>query len=181
MPRQRPENQPGAERTASRNGKNAMGGEGTHLDKKAKVLENQTIGQAMVVRKITQSLTQTQLSTLFACGPATVKKRLEGAISADLQEMTRDVITERLIPKAVGVLEAELDKGNYSAAKDLLSGLQVFKSGGNSTVTHVTSNSPTLDAIRKEHARAIEAEIITTTEEPVSASEPTLQPDRDEG
>lgn len=121
-------------------------------------------GAQMLALRLTTGKTQTELGQLFACNRNTVAKRLSEAITPDLQQMARDVITERLIPKAVGVLEAELEKGNYQAAKDVLNGLQVFQTGGKATIEHVTSSSPTLDAIRRERAKAIDGQVVSVEE-----------------
>lgn len=147
-----------------RNGKDANL-HGSKLTQDEKHLQ----GTQMLMQRVSGSKTQVELGQLFACHPTTVAKRLQLAMTPDLQQMARDVVTERLIPKAVGVLEAELDKGNYQAAKDVLSGMQIFQTGGKATIEHVTSSSPTLEAIRKERAKALDAVVVEVTEpaEPV--------------
>lgn len=118
-----------------------------------------------MVRRITESATQTQLALLFGTSAQTVAKRLADARSGQLQELTKELVSEQLIPLAVGVLEAELRAGNYDAAKDVLYGLQILQKGTKAVVTHNTSTTPTLDQIRKERTKAVEGEIVSKDDE----------------
>lgn len=114
----------------------------------------------MIVRRVMESKTQQDLAIMFGTSAQTVARRLADARGGMLQELTREMVSEQLIPLAVGVLENELRKGNYDAAKDVLYGLQILQKGGTATIKHVTSTTPTLDQIRKERAKAIDAEIL---------------------
>ena len=118
---------------------------------------------AMLARRVMHSETHAQISMLFNASPSLVAKRLQEARSGDLQQMAKDILTERMLPKALSILDTELQNGNYEAAKDILFGLQVLQKGGTAKIEHVTSSTPTLDAIRKEHLKAIEGTVTEVT------------------
>ena len=121
-------------------------------------------GTAMMVSRLAESRTHAEIAMLFGASTATVKKRLAEARAGTLAMLAQEVIADRMMHKALAVLEDELDKGNYEAAKDVLFGSQVLQKGGKAVIEHVTSNSPTLDSIRKERAKAIEAEVVVRDE-----------------
>lgn len=130
------------------------------LNKQEKELQ----GQAMLVRRISENLNYTEIARIFGVSRGAVQERLAMARATEFTQLAQEIISERMLPKALAVLEAELEAGNYEAAKDLLFGSQVYQKGGKATIEHVTSNSPTLEQIRKERAKAIEAEVISNGE-----------------
>ena len=133
--------------------------------------------QAMVVARVSESKTYEQLALMFGVDRRTVAKRLENARAAQFAQLAQEIINERMLPKALAVLEQELENGNYEAAKDLLFGAQVFQKGGKAVIEHVTSHSPTLDSIRRERAKAIEAEIVKIEDVPSSDGSPGTDAD----
>jgi hypothetical protein len=144
-------------------------GQGTLPNKaKLKKEEKDLQTQAMVVARVSESKTYEQLALMFGVSRETVKKRLADARAQQFAALSQEIIAERMLPKALTVLEQELEKGNYEAAKDLLFGLQVYQKGGKAVIEHVTSNSPTLESIRRERAKAIEAEVVKVEDAPPS-------------
>lgn len=120
---------------------------------------------SMLAKRVLNSTTHQEIARLFGCSPDMVRKRLQLAASGDLQQMAKDIITERMLPQALTLLEQNLQAGNYDAAKDVLYGLQVLQKGGTAKIEHITSSTPTLDQIRKERQKAIDAEVINTPDD----------------
>lgn len=102
-----------------------------------------------MIAKRTEGATIEQLAKSYGISSTTVTKRINLARQADLVGIAREVIVDKLIAKAIAVVEKELNNGNYLAAKDVLFGTNVLQKSGVSTITHVSS-TPTLDAIRAE-------------------------------
>lgn len=88
-----------------------------------------------------------ELAKEFDVSARTVKKRLNDSKQRELVELAREIATERLLSKALAVVNKRLDEGDYKAAKDILSGLGVYVS--NDKVIVKSSSNP-LDAIREE-------------------------------
>lgn len=116
--------------------------------------------QAMLIPRIAHTASLAEIAAQFNVSTATVKKRLAEARQSEFAALAQEIVMERMLPKALSVIEMELDKGNYDAAKDLLQGMQVYQKGGKATIEHITSNSPTLDQIRAERAKVIEAKAV---------------------
>lgn len=126
------------------------------LDKQEALVQ----GQAMLAIRISDSKSYAELARMFGVSSETVQKRLRMARAAEFTGLAQEIIMERMLPKALAVLDQELESGNYEAAKDLLFGSQVYQKGGKAVVEHITSNSPTLESIRRERAKAVDAEVI---------------------
>lgn len=145
--------------------------------------EREAQGQAMLAIRISDSRSYAELALMFGVSRETVAKRLQDARAGQLTGLAQEIIMERMLPKALAVLEQELESGNYEAAKDLLFGSQVYQKGGKATIEHITSNSPTLDSIRRERSKAIDAEVVDEGRDAHDggrvAGQPQLPPSRE--
>lgn len=136
--------------------------------------EKKLQGEILLARRVSMNETERELAMVFGMSPSMVAKRLAEARDGDFLNLARNLISERMISKALTVLETKLNEGDYEAAKDVLYGLQVLQKGGKATIEHITSSTPTLDQIRKERAKAIEGQVVE-----VSAPQKLLEPPDD--
>lgn len=120
------------------------------LNRGANVKAMRGVQNALIASKRLEGSSLAEIAKLFKLSPTTVSKRLEEAHKDQLIELAKCIITERFTPKALAILDQELDAGNYEAAKDVLYGNQILQKGGKATITHVASGVAALDAIRKE-------------------------------
>jgi hypothetical protein len=111
---------------------------------------------AVIASKRLEGATIQDLARDFNLSEATVRKRIEASRQVDLVEIARGIITDRLVPLALAVVDKELKKGNYQAAKDVLQGIGVFAKKGD--VAPPTSATSILDAIRAESAIDVNGE-----------------------
>jgi len=143
---------------------NDEGGDSTKYNKRkayrghpVRITEDKRMQSSLILAKrIATNVSQEQLAKEFNMSKATLAKRLQEARADDLTQLAREMVADKMLAKALGVLNAELDAGNYKAAKDVLQGMQVLVSGGKSVVEHRTSGS-ILDQIRRENS--LDAEV----------------------
>lgn len=145
------------------NRKRSMGGEnfssGKILPKKGnprmKEEEKKVQAVAALARRTLLNETMEEIAQHFQMNRHAVASRLQLARTMDLTQLARDLIVERLVPKAIAVVDHHLNEGSYEAAKDVLFGTGGLQKSSKSEVHH--STTPTLDAIRAERAnKAIE-------------------------
>lgn len=117
-------------------------------------------GAGMLAVRVMQSRSYMEIGQMFNVGAPTVSKRIAQSDSMALMQLAKDIICERMFPKALAILEQRLEAGDYDAAKDVLYGMSVLQKSGKATIEHIASNTPTLDAIRRERAKAVDGEVL---------------------
>lgn len=114
-------------------------------------------GAAMLARRVMLNQSQEEIARQFNVSIGSVQKRLSEAKQDSMVELAKEIIAEKMLPKALGILDAQLNEGNYEAAKDVLFGSHALsKASGKPAETARLSATPTLDAIRLEKNRIID-------------------------
>lgn len=108
-----------------------------------------------------------ELAKQFDMTHTQAQQRLDLAKRMDIIDIAKEMVSTKLLPKALAVLNKELDAGNYKAAKDIIFGLGVLEANSKAIVEHSTVNKiPSLTEIRMERLKksAIDAEVIQKEE-----------------
>ena len=96
------------------------------------------------------------LQARFRCSRSTVMRRLADARNSGAVDDARTQVIERLLPKALGVLELELDKGNVEVATNVAYGTgTLLKNPQPPTTTEESTEIDTIDAYRAARARRL--------------------------
>lgn len=101
----------------------------------------------------------------FCVHPATIRRRLEEAKQGDLVAVAREMIAERLVPKALAVFDQALNNGDKEIAEKVLFGMNALvkgntKANGPAEGSGSSSGTPILDQIRRERQRVIDVKVI---------------------
>lgn len=136
----------------------------TFKKKELMVIQGATMAAALASG---QAKSINELAKQFDMTHSQTQKRLELAKRMEIVDIAKEMISTKLLPKALAVLSKELDAGNYKAAKDILFGLGILEANSKSVVEHSSVNKiPSLTEIRLERLRksSIDAEVIEKEE-----------------
>lgn len=84
-----------------------------------------TVAATMLAHRLTGASIR-DLQEAFGCSRATVHRRLALARESGLLDTARDILMERLVPKALAAYDVALEQGEMTAAKDVLTGAGVL-------------------------------------------------------
>lgn len=105
----------------------------------------------MVSKKAATNATIAELAKQFNVSRPTVARRLAEAKANDMVQLAREVVAEKMLVKALAILNTELDEGSYEAAKDVIFGTQVLTKGTKATVEHsLPPSNSILEQVRRE-------------------------------